>query len=186
MDEPDVWQVADCRIELTVGDITRERVDVIANAANSALRGGGGVDGAIHAAAGPGLLDELRRGHRHGTPTGSAVATSGHALGARWVIHAVGPIWRGGGQGEPDELAAAYRATLSLADELGASSLALPAISMGIYGYPMEAGARVALATVGEHLRGPSRLTLVRFVLRDATYSAFVAGLHELRGSLPG
>ena len=186
MDEADAWQLADCRIELTIGDITRERVDVIANAANSALRGGGGVDGAIHAAAGPGLLDELRRRHPDGTRTGSAVATSGHALEARWVIHAVGPIWRGGGQGEPDHLAAAYRATLSLADELGASSLALPAISMGIYGYPMKAGAMVALTTVREHLDGPSRLTLVRFVLRDATYPAFAAVLSDLRGDVRG
>jgi O-acetyl-ADP-ribose deacetylase len=184
VDEPDVWQLAGCRIELTIGDITRQRVDVIANAANSALRGGGGVDGAIHAAAGPGLLDELRRRHPAGTPTGSAVATSGHALDARWVIHAVGPIWRGGGQGEPDHLAAAYRATLSLADELGASSIAFPAISLGIYGYPMEAGARVALVTVRDHLHGSSGLTLIRFVLRDATYPAFVAALSELRGDL--
>jgi O-acetyl-ADP-ribose deacetylase (regulator of RNase III) len=186
VDEPDAWQLAGCRIELTIGDITRQRVDVIANAANSALRGGGGVDGAIHAAAGPGLLDELRRRHPAGTPTGSAVATSGHALEARWVIHAVGPIWRGGGQGEPDHLAAAYRATLSLADELGASSIAFPAISLGIYGYPMEAGARVALATVRDHLHGSSGLTLIRFVLRDATYPAFVAALSELRADLRG
>jgi O-acetyl-ADP-ribose deacetylase (regulator of RNase III) len=186
MDEPDAWQVADCRVELTIGDITRQRVDVIANAANSALRGGGGVDGAIHAAAGPGLQEELRERHPDGTPTGSAVATAGHALEARWVIHAVGPIWRGGGHGEPDELAAAYRATLSLADELGASSIAFPAISLGIYGYPMEAGARVALASVRDHLGGTSGLTLVRFVLREATYPAFAAALQELRRDVSG
>jgi len=186
MDEADAWQVAGCRIELTIGDITRERVDAIANAANSALRGGGGVDGAIHAAAGPGLLDELRRDHPDGTPTGSAVATAGHALEARWVIHAVGPIWRGGAHGEPELLASAYRSSLRLADELGAASIAFPAISLGIYGYPMEAGARVALATVRDHLRGPSRLRIVRFVLRDASYPAFRDALSELRGEARG
>jgi O-acetyl-ADP-ribose deacetylase (regulator of RNase III) len=168
------------RLQLEVGDITLERVDAIANAANEALRGGGGVDGAIHAAAGPALLDELRARYPHGTPTGTAVATGGHRLPARWILHAVGPIWRGGDQGEAELLASAYRSCLVLADELGASSLAFPAISLGIYGYPIEEGARIALETVARHLAGETKLELVRFVLRDSTYPAFEAVLAEL------
>jgi O-acetyl-ADP-ribose deacetylase (regulator of RNase III) len=168
------------RLQLEVGDITLERVDAIANAANEALRGGGGVDGAIHAAAGPALLDELRARYPHGTPTGTAVATGGHRLPARWILHAVGPIWRGGDQGEAELLASAYRSCLVLADELGASSLAFPAISLGIYGYPIEEGARIALETVARHLAGETKLELVRFVLRDSTHPAFEAALADL------
>jgi O-acetyl-ADP-ribose deacetylase (regulator of RNase III) len=171
------------RLQLEVGDITRERVDAIANAANSALRGGGGVDGAIHAAAGPALLDELQARYPDGTPTGTAVATAGHALPARWILHAVGPIWRGGDQGEAELLASAYRSCLVLADELGASSLAFPAISLGIYGYPVEEGARIALETVARHLAGETNLELVRFVLRDSTFPAFAAALAELNAA---
>lgn len=167
------------RLELLVGDITVQAVDAIGNAANQALRGGGGVDGAIHAAAGPGLLDELRRTYPRGTPTGTAVATGGHRLRAGWVFHAVGPAWHGGGQDEAALLAAAYRACLALAHERGARSLALPAISLGIYGYPMAEGARIAVATVVEHLGGHTSLELVRFVLRDATWDAFARALDE-------
>jgi O-acetyl-ADP-ribose deacetylase (regulator of RNase III) len=151
------------RIEIVNGDITTETVDAIANAANEALRGGGGVDGAIHRAAGPALLDELRRRYPNGTPTGSAVATDAHWLPARWILHAVGPVWRGGDAGERELLAAAYRSCLRLADELGAASVAFPAISMGIFGYPAADGARVAVRTVRET---PTGLSLVRFVLR--------------------
>jgi O-acetyl-ADP-ribose deacetylase (regulator of RNase III) len=169
------------RLELVVGDITTERVDAIGNAANSALRGGGGVDGAIHAAAGPGLLDELRRRYPDGTRTGTAVATAGHALPARWVIHAVGPVWRGGEHGEAELLAGAYRSSLEVAQELGARTLALPAISMGIYGYPAEEASAIAITTVAAHLEGASQDAegpeLVRFVLRPATWDVFVAAL---------
>jgi O-acetyl-ADP-ribose deacetylase (regulator of RNase III) len=165
------------RLQIMVGDITTENLDAIANAANAALRGGGGVDGAIHAAAGPDLLAELRSRYPDGTPTGSAVATAGHRLPARWVLHAVGPIWRGGGSGEEKLLASAYRSCLILADELGARSVAFPAISLGIYGYPIGEGARIALQTVAGHLAGETSLELVRFVLRDATYPAFAAAL---------
>jgi O-acetyl-ADP-ribose deacetylase (regulator of RNase III) len=165
------------RLELAIGDITLETVDAIGNAANEALRGGGGVDGAIHAAAGPGLLEELRRRYRDGTPTGTAVATDGHRLPARWVIHAVGPIWRGGGHREPELLASAYRATMQVADELGARTVALPAISMGIYGYPNDAGARIAIESVLTSLREASVLEMVRFVLRPATWDAFAGAL---------
>jgi len=168
------------RLQLEIGDITQERVDAVANAANVALRGGGGVDGAIHAAAGPGLMDELRARYPDGTPTGTAVPTAGHRLPARWVLHAVGPIWRGGGHGEAELLASAYRSCLSLADELGARSVAFPAISLGIYGYPIDEGARVALQTVTAHLAGETGIELVRFVLRDSTFPAFAAALAEM------
>jgi O-acetyl-ADP-ribose deacetylase len=153
------------RLELVTGDITTQQVHAVANAANSGLRGGGGVDGAIHRAAGPGLLAELRERYPDGTLTGTAVSTGAHELPAQWVLHAVGPVWRGGGHGEAELLAGAYRACLVLCDELGATSLAFPAISMGIYGYPGDEGARIALETVMEHLRGETSLELVRFVL---------------------
>ena len=169
------------RIELVRGDITRETVDAIANAANTALRGGGGVDGAIHRAAGPRLLEELRRRFPDGTPTGTAVATRAYDLPARWVLHAVGPIWRGGDRGEEELLASAYRSCLLLAEELGARSVAFPAISMGIYGYPGEQGARVAVRTVAEHLGRVSGLERVRFVLfSEDTYAIFAAALADL------
>jgi O-acetyl-ADP-ribose deacetylase len=177
----DTHTIGDARIELVLGDITRERVDAVANAANEALRGGGGVDGAIHRAAGPALLDELRRRHPDGTPTGSAVATAAHDLPARWILHAVGPIWRGGSHGEEELLAQAYRSCLRLADELGARSVAFPAISMGIYGYPPPEGARVAVTTVAHHLREGSGVGLVRFVLfSEETYDLFAEALTRL------
>jgi O-acetyl-ADP-ribose deacetylase len=165
------------RLELILGDITTQQVDAIGNAANEALRGGGGVDGAIHRAAGPGLLEELVRHYPQGTPTGTAVATGGHRLAARWVLHAVGPVWRGGTRGEAAQLAGAYRSCLQLADELEARSLALPGISLGIYGYPLEAGSAIAVDVVAEHLAGVTGLELVRFVLRDVTWPAFSAAL---------
>jgi O-acetyl-ADP-ribose deacetylase (regulator of RNase III) len=177
---PDFVSIRGRRLELVRGDITLERVDAVGNAANAALVGGGGVDGAIHRAAGPGLMAELRSRYPGGTPSGTAVATGGHDLPARWVLHAVGPIWRGGDHGEPGLLTGAYRACLRLADELGARSLALPAISLGAYAYPREEGARVAIATVASHLRGETGLELVRFVLRSETWGAFVAALREL------
>ena len=169
-------------VELTLGDITTQAVDAIANAANEALRGGGGVDGAIHRAAGLALLDELRQRYPEGTPTGTAVATAAHRLPATWIIHAVGPVWRGGSAGEEQLLRGAYRSSLRLADELGARSIAFPAISMGIYGYPLQAGARVAVTSVIEYLRGRTALELVRFVLRDDTGEAFERAAREAAG----
>ena len=169
-------------LELVRGDITAERVDAIANAANEALRGGGGVDGAIHRAAGPGLLAELRERYPHGTPTGTAVATAGHDLPARWVLHAVGPVWSGGMSDEAELLAGAYRSSLRLADELGARSVAFPAISMGIYGYPGDEGAEIAVRTVADHLGGRTEVELVRFVLfSEETFELFEAALDAIR-----
>jgi O-acetyl-ADP-ribose deacetylase (regulator of RNase III) len=171
-------------IELTSGDITTQTVDAIANAANQSLRGGGGVDGAIHRAAGPGLLDELRRRYPDGTPTGTAVATEGHDLPSRWVLHAVGPVWRGGGHDEATHLADAYRACLRIADELGARSVAFPAISMGIYGYPPHPGARIAIRAVADHLAEHGTPELVRFVLfSEETYGRFADALEELEAA---
>jgi O-acetyl-ADP-ribose deacetylase (regulator of RNase III) len=167
-------------LELEIGDITAQAVDAIGNAANESLRGGGGVDGAIHRAAGPGLLGELRGAFPNGTPTGTAVATGGHDLPARWVFHAVGPVWHGGSRDEERLLAGAYRSCLRLADEHGARTLALPAISMGVYGYPLAEGARAAVQTVAAHLAGDTTLELVRFVLREATWDAFVAAVEAL------
>jgi O-acetyl-ADP-ribose deacetylase (regulator of RNase III) len=176
----DALEIGSRRLELVIGDITEQRLDAIANAANAALRGGGGVDGAIHHAAGPELMAELRQRYADGTPTGSAVETSAARLPAKWVLHAVGPIWRGGGHGEPEQLASAYRSCLELCDRLGATSVAFPAISLGVYGYPVEEGARIALVTVADYLRGDTSLTLARFVLRPDTYPAFERALAKL------
>lgn len=175
-----------CRLELVSGDLTRQQVDAIANAANSPLAGGGGVDGAIHRAAGPGLLQETSRLYPRGCPTGSAVATSGGQLPARFVLHAVGPIWQGGARGEPALLAGAHRRCLELAVENGCQSLAFPAISTGVYGYPKREAARVALQTVGDFLCEFQQPTLVRFVLFDPeTLQIFSEILADLRFPTP-
>lgn len=141
------------RMEVLVGDITRRKVDAIVNAANTSLLGGGGVDGAIHRAAGPDLLAECRT--LGGCPTGQARITRGYRLPARHVIHTVGPVWRGGGAGEADLLASCYRESLKLAGANGVRTLAFPAISCGVYGYPWEEAARIATHTVAEWLTHP-------------------------------
>src|SRR6266511_5303810 len=166
------------RIEASQGDITRERVDAIVNAANSSLLGGGGVDGAIHRAAGPELLAECRK--LGGCETGDAKATSGHGLAATWVIHTVGPVWRGGGMGEPEQLASCYRRSLEVAAELGARSVAFPAISTGIYGYPADQAARIAVETVRA---SATSVELVRLVAFD---SATLRRYQELLGPRGG
>ncbi|MDA1308102.1 MAG: O-acetyl-ADP-ribose deacetylase [Proteobacteria bacterium] len=138
------------RLDVVAGDITQLDVDAIVNAANESLLGGGGVDGAIHRAAGPGLLEECRG--VGGCPTGQARITGGHDLRAGHVIHTVGPVWRGGSHGEPEMLAACYRNSLALAADHEIRSIAFPAISTGVYGYPLEAASRIAVATVREAL----------------------------------
>ncbi len=164
------------RLRPVRGDITRQDVDAIVNAANSSLLGGGGVDGAIHRAAGPELVQSCRL--LGGCRTGEAKVTPGFRLPARWVIHTVGPVWRGGEEGEPELLASCYRASLACADEVGATSMAFPAISTGIYGYPVKAAARTAVVTLRATLTSVEEFTIVCFNEEtfDAYYEILIAG----------
>lgn len=172
-------------LELMTGDITIVPVDAMANAANSGLRGGGGVDGAIHRAGGPSIMRELDviRARDGGCPTGSAVATAAGNLPARWVFHAVGPVFRGGSSGEPGQLASAYRTCLRLAEEHSAESLSFPSISTGVYGYPVEDAARIAIGEVAAHLKSPALSPRrVIFVLFDRrTYEAYACEAATLK-----
>ena len=166
-------------IEMLRGDITALAVDAIVNAANTGLRGGGGVDGAIHAAAGDGLLHELRRRYPRGCATGDAVLTGGHRLPARYVIHAVGPVWRGGGDGEPALLRRAYDETFARAREAAdVASIAFPAISTGVYGYPAGPAAEVALGAMRDHADGLARV--VACVYGGAAEAAYRAAARRL------
>ncbi len=165
------------RIELQQGDITRVKVDAIVNAANTSLLGGGGVDGAIHRAAGPELLAECET--LGGCPTGSAKITRGYRLPAARVIHAVGPVYRDGLSGEPALLASCYRTALRLAVEHGCRSIAFPAISCGIYGYPMEEAARIALTETITFLLGHSQIERVVFVLFDERALAIYERIYQ-------
>lgn len=152
------------RLEAVRSDITAEAVDAIVNAANTSLLGGGGVDGAIHRAAGPELVQACRP--LGGCETGDAKATPGFRLPARWVIHTVGPVWRGGGAGEAELLASCYRRSLEVADELGAGSVAFPAISTGVYGYPAEEAATIAVDTIRSASTDVELVRLVAFDVR--------------------
>lgn len=166
-------QLSESLLELVQGDITKQDVDAIVNAANESLLGGGGVDGAIHRAAGPKLLNECRT--LGGCKTGSAKITKGYDLPARHIIHAVGPIYQGGKHGEPALLTGAYRTCLQLASKHKCASIAFPAISTGIFGYPIPDAARIAFQTILDYLAEHPEIALVRYVLYDAR--AFAA--HE-------
>lgn len=162
------------RLELVQGDITRQAVDVIVNAANSQLAAGGGVDGAIHRAAGPELITELKRAYPSGCPTGEVAVTGAGSLQAKFVFHAVGPVWRGGSNREPEHLASTYQCSLELAREKNCKSIAFPAISTGIYGYPKDLAAELSLRMCRQFLEANTLPALVRFVLFDeGTYGAY-------------
>jgi len=166
-------------LEVVQGDITQEQTEAIGNAANSALAGGGGVDGAIHRAGGPALMSELKTRYE-GCPTGSAVITTGGKLKARYVIHAVGPRYSGTFR-DAELLASAYRKSLELCTKNKISSIAFPSISTGIYGYPVEEASRIALKTVRDYLADHSDIQLVRFVLFDSgTYRAYEEAMRKL------
>jgi O-acetyl-ADP-ribose deacetylase (regulator of RNase III) len=163
-------------IELVLGDITEQEVDAIVNAANPSLLGGGGVDGAIHRAGGTSILEECSL--LGGCDPGDVKPTSGGALPAKHVLHAVGPIWRGGGEAEAELLASCHRRAIELADELGCRSVAFPAISTGAYGYPVELAAPVAIAATREALAAHPAVEVARFVFRDdLTLAAYRAPL---------
>jgi O-acetyl-ADP-ribose deacetylase (regulator of RNase III) len=156
-------EIGTSRLELVEGDITRQDTEAIVNAANTTLLGGGGVDGAIHRAGGPQILEECKQ--IGGCPTGEARLTTGGHLKAKWVIHTVGPVYRDGKHRESELLASAYRNSLRLATEEGVKSVGFPSISTGAYGYPMADAADIALRTVLEYLQGHPDIRLVRFVL---------------------
>ncbi len=167
------------KLELVEGDITKQSVDAIVNAANTSLLGGGGVDGAIHRAGGPAILEECKR--LGGCETGDAKITTGGNLPARHVIHTVGPVWHGGRSGEREKLASCYRRSLEVARENGLTSVAFPSISTGAYRYPLDEAAKVALRTVKEYLEAHTDIELVRFVLfGPESYRAYEQALEDL------
>ncbi|MEM3380896.1 MAG: O-acetyl-ADP-ribose deacetylase [Candidatus Bathyarchaeia archaeon] len=177
--------VGKARLRLVQGDITDQDVDAIVNAANPSLMGGGGVDGAIHRRGGPKILEECRRIRSEewpdGLPTGKAVITSGGNLKARYVIHTVGPVWRGGKVGEPKLLAEAYRNSLELALRTGLKRISFPSISTGAYGYPIEEAARIALRTVKEFLEERDLIEEVNFVLfTDVDFKVYSQAMVEV------
>lgn len=171
----------DGRVTLVLGDLTRLDVDAIVNAANGSLLGGGGVDGAIHRAAGPGLLEECRT--LGGARTGEVKHTSGHRLLARHVLHAVGPVWSGGALGEPELLASCYSGALLICPRYGIRAIAFPAISTGIYGYPLEAATRIAVSTVLHHMNVNALPEAATFcVFSELARSIYLRVLRELAG----
>jgi O-acetyl-ADP-ribose deacetylase (regulator of RNase III) len=166
------------RIMVVEGDITKQKVEAIVNAANSTLLGGGGVDGAIHRAAGPGLLEECRR--LAGCPTGRAKITKGYNLPAKWVIHTVGPVWHGGARGEGELLASCYRTSLELAVEMGILTIAFPAISTGAYGFPLERATAIAVREVRSFLEKNPFFEKVVFVcFGKHAYECYLKAVEE-------
>ena len=159
------------RIEIILGDITKQRVDAIVNAANCSLLGGGGVDGAIHRAAGPALLEECRG--LHGCETGKAKITGGYKLPAKYVIHTPGPVWHGGGRGEPALLASCYRSCLELAAENGCKTVDFPSISTGVYHFPLEKASVIAIDTIAAFLVEHQEIERVRMVCFDERTAGF-------------
>jgi O-acetyl-ADP-ribose deacetylase (regulator of RNase III) len=166
-------------LTLVEGDITREETDAIVNAANSRLMGGAGVDGAIHSAGGPSIMEECRK--IGGCPTGQAVITTGGNLKAKYVIHTVGPVYQGGSKGEANLLKSAYLSSLKLASARGLKSIAFPAISTGVYSYPLAEAAHIALKTAVDYLRENTDIEVIRFILFDRRlYDIFAAELKKL------
>jgi O-acetyl-ADP-ribose deacetylase (regulator of RNase III) len=177
------YTINNATIAIIQGDITRQATDAIVNAANSSLMGGGGVDGAIHRAGGPAILEECMKvvARQGRLPAGQAVMTPAGKMKARYVIHTVGPIWQGGRQGEAEILASAYRESLKLASANNLSSVSFPSISTGAYGYPVAAAARIALNTVKDFLTKTSSIKEVVFVLYDArTLDAYALALRDI------
>ena len=169
------------RIEIVLGDITEQHVDAIVNAANEALEGGGGVDGAIHRAAGPELLEECRQ--IGGCPTGEARITKGYNLPAKWVIHTVGPVWQGGGHNEDNLLGSCYRYSLALASKVGARTVAFPSISTGVFGFPVERAADIAIKEIAAYLGGDTQIEQVTMVcFNETTYDAYKKSLESWAG----
>jgi len=175
-------RVENSKIVLKKGDITREKADAIVNAANKSLLGGGGVDGAIHRAGGPAILDECRK--LGGCETGDAKITTGGNLPAKYVIHTVGPVWGGGKTGEDDKLASAYRRSLEVASENGVKTVAFPSISTGAYRFPIDRAARIALRTVADYLKGHPEIESVSFVLfSDRDLEVYAQAAKEVAGA---
>jgi len=183
MDTKTTRTVNQASLSIIQGDITRQATDAIVNAANSGLMGGGGVDGAIHRAGGPAILEECKQivSRQGRLPTGQAVITTAGNMKAKHVIHTVGPIWRGGNQGEPELLASAYRESLKLAAANNLSSVSFPSISTGVYGYPVNEASRVALREIISFLSETSSVKVVVFVLFDSrTFEAYATALNEI------
>ncbi len=179
------YTVNQARLSIIQGDITHQATDAIVNAANSGLMGGGGVDGAIHRAGGPAILEECKQivARQGRLPTGQAVITTAGNMKAGHVIHTVGPIWHGGSRGEQDLLASAYRESLKLAADNNQSSISLPSISTGVYGYPVDRAARIALKTVVSFLKEASSIKEVIFVLFDShTFETYADTLWNIMG----
>jgi len=172
-------KIKNSTLELVEGDITKQKVDAIVNAANTSLRGGGGVDGAIHRAGGPAILEECKK--IGGCPTGEAVITSGGNLPATHVIHTVGPVWHDGSHREPELLRNAYKNSLLQAEKYNLTSIAFPSISTGAYRFPIDKGSRIALSTTIEHLKARTTIKVVRFVLfGTAAFDAYKNSLQQL------